>query len=95
MKDMKIKMDNMQNPKDIKITSEKEKLEAWLCDEVRLEQYFEIFVENGFDTLEAMKMVTIDELNQIGIEKLGHKMIIMKHIVKLNNVNPEGVTAYI
>eukprot|EP01084_Bolivina_argentea_P021004 39011_1 len=69
MQKMKIIMSNMQN-QNKPHTSEAEKLRAWLKDTVKLEQYFDMFIENGFDNLEAIKMVTMDVLNMIGIDKI-------------------------
>ena len=51
---------------------------------VGLPEYTELFVENGFDSLHAMRLVTMNELNLLGISKLGHKMQILKAIVALN-----------
>eukprot|EP01084_Bolivina_argentea_P021003 39007_1 len=102
MQKMKIIMSNMQN-QNKPHTSEAEKLRAWLKDTVKLEQYFDMFIENGFDNLEAIKMVTMDVLNMIGIDKIGHKMTLIRHVAKLNSNNnanvgvsyKEGLTACI
>eukprot|EP01084_Bolivina_argentea_P133211 235073_1 len=57
----------------------------WLKDVVGLDEYFDLLLNNGFDTFESVKMLTMNELNLIGIHKLGHKMLLLKHIVKLNH----------
>ena len=82
---MQKKIDNMDNSKKKQIKSKQDRLKAWLRDEVDLEQYFGVFIENGFDSLEEMKMITMDVLNMIGINKIGHKMKLLKYITKLND----------
>ena len=54
--------------KDIKIWLQK--VRDWLCDEVGLEQYFELFVEFGFASLNAMKVVTLHVLSNVGAEEI-------------------------
>ena len=77
--------------------SEGEKLRAWLKDTVKLEEYFEMFERNGFDSLDAIKLVTMEVLNMIGIDKIGHKMVLLRHIAKLNvnNANEGNDSSYL
>eukprot|EP01084_Bolivina_argentea_P205992 351794_1 len=59
--------------------SEEEKLKDWLNTMVKLPQYFETLVTNGYDDLEGVADVTSDELEQIGINKMGHRKKIVKY----------------
>ena len=84
---------------DHKLTDQ-EVLRKWLKDTVGLEQYFEALVENGFDDLESVTMITMNELDTLGIiEKMGHKMKLLRYITKLNEneigANQEGDTTLI
>eukprot|EP01083_Nonionella_stella_P086425 240119_1 len=40
------------------------------------DKYYMLLVNNGFDNLTAFKTLTFDDLNEIGIVKLGHKRIL-------------------
>ena len=64
---------------------ETEELREWLEDVVKLPQYFDAFVENGFEDLQSMSYITKDELTQMKITKLGHQVKIIGEIQKLNN----------
>ena len=98
-----MKIDNMDKPNKGQKGSKQEQFRAWLRDEVELEEYFHVFHDNGLDNLNSMKMVTMDVLNMVGIQKIGHKMLLLRHIAKLNMndhdnvgvVYNEGSTAYI
>ena len=78
-------------------------VKKWLKDTVGLPQYGDLLMQNGFDDLECVRMLTMNDLNMLGIEKIGHKMNLMKYIDALNGyVNPvlpvqgeDGETAYI
>ena len=70
-----------------KQNADHEKVKNWLQNIVKLPQYFDIFIENGFDTLHIIKHVTANDLTTIGIDKLGHKIQITQEIIKLNNQN--------
>ena len=71
---------------DGKEEMEEEKLRKWLEDIVRLPQYYEILVDQGFEDLESMKDITMDNLKEIGIDKLGHRSKIFKYAQQLNDV---------
>eukprot|EP01084_Bolivina_argentea_P103440 185274_1 len=80
--------------------SQKEILRLWLKETVGLEEYFYVLVKNGFDGMESVKMLTMNELNVLGIDKMGHRMKILKYIAKLNQKKSniaykEGDTALI
>ena len=49
-----------------------------------LGEYVDLFVENGLDDLEVVKDLTMDILRDIGVDKIGHRMKIIKYIDKLD-----------
>ena len=50
---------------------------------MELPEYIEVFMETGMDQMSVIEDIRRDELNQMGINKLGHKMRILKEIMKL------------
>ena len=56
-------------------------------DKVNLPQYFELFIENGFGDLKCMRGITMEHLWEMGIDKIGHRMKLMKSIVTLKAVH--------
>eukprot|EP01084_Bolivina_argentea_P090051 162323_1 len=66
----------------------------WLCNKCLLPQYFETFIEHGIEDLSVVKLLTIEELNDLGIDKMGHKLKILHEIDELkqcNQVNDNNV----
>eukprot|EP01084_Bolivina_argentea_P208219 355091_1 len=63
--------------------NELEIFKDWLKNEVKLEQYFSILVENGFDSLDIIKTTDMEQLKKIGIVKIGHRQKLMQHILWL------------
>eukprot|EP01083_Nonionella_stella_P036066 98422_1 len=49
--------------------------EAFSTEET--DKYYTVLVDNGFDNFKAIKDITHDELNQIGITKLGHRKVVI------------------
>eukprot|EP01083_Nonionella_stella_P091140 254736_1 len=60
-----------------------DELFLWLKNTVKLEQYYYLFVKNGFEDLESMKYVQLNELTVIGVYKLGHRLKLLDHINQL------------
>eukprot|EP01083_Nonionella_stella_P012164 34527_1 len=63
-------------------------IKAWLysvdgLDDDDKEIYFNLFVENGFDSFVTIKALTMDDLLQIGVHKLGHRKVIMQTVTQL------------
>eukprot|EP01084_Bolivina_argentea_P309252 534920_1 len=67
--------------------SEKEMISLWLNKDVKLAEYFDLFVENGFDKMEYIVYITEQDLIQIGINKLGHRKHILRQIQQFKNSN--------
>eukprot|EP01083_Nonionella_stella_P303053 1047480_1 len=57
----------------------KDRLRVWLTNVVGL-PYFDLFIENGIEDLDTIKEFTQNELQMIGIDKIGHRIKIMKCI---------------
>eukprot|EP01084_Bolivina_argentea_P255964 430746_1 len=55
----------------------------WLKNVVDLEEYISVFVNNGFDNFDAVKQIEMKHLESIGIDKLGHRLQLIKYIQQL------------
>ena len=76
--------DNEEQPKkDKKLSAKQQKFKDWICDELDLSEYYEIFVENGFDDIEVVKLLDDDGLKEIGIDKKGSRMKIILYAKKV------------
>lgn len=62
------------------VTVEEMRFREWMRDTVKLPQYIGLLLENGFDDIDTLSMVNVDQLQSIGIEKLGHRLKIIKFI---------------
>eukprot|EP01084_Bolivina_argentea_P078890 143164_1 len=45
-----------------------------------MNRYFEMFKRNGFDTMDTIKTLTNQDLIDIGVDKLGHRKIILAQL---------------
>eukprot|EP01083_Nonionella_stella_P014629 41078_1 len=71
-----------------RIEDERELLKDWLSQKVRLPQYYDALVDNGYDTLDIIKEITDEkELTAIGIDLKGHVMKLMKEIQRLGSTS--------
>ena len=78
---------------------------VWLRNVVKLPEYIDLFMESGMDDMSIIEDIKMNELNLMGITKLGHKMKILKEIMKLKQpkqnqsiapaANEGGSTSYI
>eukprot|EP01084_Bolivina_argentea_P116066 206297_1 len=64
-------------------------IKDWFDTEIGLRnidsiKYFNLFIENGYDTFELIKDIECVDLNEIGIVKKGHVNKIVKKINELN-----------
>ena len=67
-------IDNKQNDESV--------LYLWLKDNVKLEEYYDTFIENGLEDMSIITALTEKELDLIGITKIGHKIKIIQEIHK-------------
>ena len=68
-----------------------DKVREWMIYEVGLGEYVELFIQNGFDTMEVIKSLKMEDLEVLGIEKLGHKRRIIQSVLLLKEHETEGV----
>ena len=74
-----------QEPIDI---NENDPLYLWLKDTVGLKQYYSNFIQNGFENLDDLELVTMDILNtNMGITKIGHRLKLKKCIEHRNQTS--------
>lgn len=55
----------------------------WLKNTVKLDIYFDVFIQNGIDDMDILSSLRMNDLINIGIDKLGHRIKIMKCIASL------------
>eukprot|EP01083_Nonionella_stella_P158282 514981_1 len=66
---------------------QREELREWLDEKVKLAQYYDVLVDNGYETLDIVKEITDqNELKEIGIVLKGHLLKLMTEVNKLNPV---------
>ena len=51
---------------------------TWLKEKVELPEYYNIFIENGFDSMKIISDIDKEDLKEIGINKRGHQNLILK-----------------
>jgi len=61
----------------------------WLKDIVGLECYYDLFIEHGLEHLDILSSLRMNDLISIGIDKLGHRLKIMKCIALLAQAEEE------
>ena len=103
--DLKNQMQLLQQSVNILMTQSLSKKEnknvsevsRWLKNVVKLPQYISLFNENGFDNLEIVKEIRMNDLIALGVDLMGHRIKIVKEIANLNKpaAQHEGGTAYI
>ena len=82
---LEMKVDQLLNDK-IQNMNESPGLQAvrrWMNSEVKLPQYLDLFIANGYDDLSVIQDLSIMDLEEMGIEKKGHRMRIVKAISNL------------
>eukprot|EP01084_Bolivina_argentea_P215557 365971_1 len=47
-----------------------DKIKMWLCDTVGLPQYYSLFIENGIVTLDILKLLSKQDIKNIGVHKI-------------------------
>ena len=67
---------------DIDLDKDRMKVRKWLDEEVKLGEYFVLFMNHGFNDLETVMELNEDHLKEMGIDKVGHRIKILKHTNK-------------
>ena len=78
----------------ININPEQQKLKLWLTEKVQLPEYYDLLIENGIENIWTMLLVTTETLNSIGVNKVGHQLIILDQIKALNAQNKSHRVSY-
>ena len=91
------KLMNEKNINNKKVSNDQEEVKKWMTDIVKLPQYIDLFLEQGFESLDIIKCIKMDDLTSIGMDKRGHNIKILKEIAKLNQQNSanEGNTLFV
>lgn len=66
------------------VDSAGEAVQRWLCHTVKLPQYADTLLDNGFDDFDCFAGVTDEILEEIGIAKLGHRHKLMRCASRLD-----------
>eukprot|EP01083_Nonionella_stella_P271166 918699_1 len=77
------------------VAFEREIVISWLQNTVKLPQYTQIFVENGYDNMRAIQAIErVTDLEVLGVHSLGHKAFILSEIKKIKGMGFEtkGIT---
>lgn len=61
---------------------EREAISKWLT-EIHMQEYLNLFLENGYDCVEVIRDIKDEELAKIGISKAGHRKKILMGLDKL------------
>ena len=78
-----MEVNNNMKDKVIFIADKDSMIYEWLNQVVKLPQYYDKLLQNGFDNVEFIKDITKADLIQIGIDKLGHQKRILNCINEL------------
>ena len=73
----------------IKKDNENRAMAVWFCQTLKLPQYLDLFESQGFDELEMLSDLTDVLLKELGINKMGHRMKILKAINELHEQSQE------
>ena len=69
--------------------SEMNAVRQWMNNVVKLPQYLDLFVQHGFDDLKVIQALTMNDLEEMGIEKRGHRIRIVQAIASLKVVGAQ------
>ena len=101
MQIMKQNINNLMNNQSSKANGKENPVAVWLRSIVNLPEYIDLFMESGLDDMGIIEDVGANVLVEIGIDKVGHRMRILKAVRQLKQPQKpslpqyEGSTAYI
>ena len=84
---MRLQSDRKIDRMSPNVDTERMEFKKWMENTVRLPEYFELLIENGFEDMESMKDMTMEHLREMGIDKMGHRIKLMKGIAALKAVD--------
>ena len=62
-----------------------ESIRRWMEETVKLPQYADVLLNDGYDDFEMVADLTTEYLIQIGVDKSGHRKKILKHAKQLKH----------
>ena len=65
---------------DTKYDDEHHALRAWLCDGLHLEEYYDVFVEEGFEDISLLCYLDEDDLIKLKVNKMAHRKKLLNAI---------------
>ena len=80
-----------QNELQLTINQRHQSVKQWLSSKCLLPQYYDKFIQNGFEDISIIKLITDTQqiLHQLGIKKVGHKLKIAHEIKMLQQSDNE------
>ena len=60
---------------------------VWLMNKVKLAEYMDLFIKHGCDRLSVVVLLDKNALKEIGIDKIGHQLLILSEIDKLKKLS--------
>ena len=84
---MKLQADHVSDEYLCDEDTERMKFKKWMENKVKLPQYFELLIDNGFEDMYSVTNITMEHLREIGIDKMGHRLKLMKSIAALKAVD--------
>ena len=84
---MLLMMESRGDAKDIAIAADgkTDALRRWLCDTLHLEEYFDLFVEEGFDDVSLLVHLEEEDLIKLNIRKMAHRKKLLHAIQSLRH----------
>ena len=59
------------------------KMKKWLCVDLKLNEYLDMFINDGWDDMDVISTLTDQDLIDIGISKKGHRRKIIKSLSRM------------
>merc|ERR1712157_979 len=63
--------------------TELNQIRLWLETKVNLPQYLGIFIQHGIDTIEKIKLLTMNKVKEIGVLNVNHQIQILHEIERI------------
>ena len=92
---IKSQLAQVRSANNIVSDPERGKVKEWWENTVKLGQYYGLFIDHGVDDLSTVKLLTMDTIKGMGIDKIGHQMKILNKVIQLKQtetLNKEGGT---
>ena len=72
-------------------SDDEDEVGLWLKNKVELSQYYDLFVENGLDSLKLISKLDDEQsLIDLGVEYKGHRIILLRYIKELGQDKVDG-----